>query len=360
MQCSIDLTMPPKLQVAVRDLFRLFSNGSVWAETLRNLRRFHKDKRARSQIGALALLLALMLLVPVAIIAYAAWVIGSGAWIMLLLALPILWWIRRGAKKEFEPQNITPQPKLHVVETDAENQDSVRSYFANLALIYAVLVDRAGSEQFLKTKELPEGIEVTSRRTHLELLKAYGVWDQMAFVDREVLIMPDGSWEMDRINRMTIGMEPLRSLRWILRIDFRLPLVGQQLYGDYALGHELVHNPKKVFDRKEIIEIDILRAALESARLFRVRCFSEAIHRGYETATDENTAQWARELAINLEGNQNEDLILGNQLVSEVSQSQLSWAMALATIRAAFLESALRIVECGQPPDPPHTTIFAE
>src|SRR6202034_1691096 len=133
-------------------------------------------------------------------------------------------------------------------ELTSEDRRKLRSCFEQLTLIYAVMTDRAGSEAFLKNKALPEGVEVVSRRIHLDLLKSRGLWDKLSSSDRRAMMMPDGHWEWPLINHTYLAVGPLRLLRWMLRIDYYLPVIGQQLRIDARLANELVRAPTKVFE----------------------------------------------------------------------------------------------------------------
>jgi hypothetical protein len=180
----------------------------------------------------------------------------------------------------------------------------------------------------------------------------------MAPSDRDALLMPDGHWDLERIHRVTTGIEPLRLLRWILRLDFRLPSIGQQLHGDFSIAHEIVNDPDRVFSGHALADVDEIREGCDDANYYRVRCYAESISRGYQAAENERTAEWAKTLSARLKGKQDEDLLLDDELVSEVDRDKLSWATALAVIRAEFLANALKLVENGQPPPPPIASMF--
>lgn len=335
---------------------RLLFLKSVWLEVWRNIKRAHKDSRARKQLLGMFLLVLFVVLVFVYLLA----IIGTGAWFFLPFAIPIMWWRSRRQKQDFAGMRIAPAPAPLAPEPSEEESRALRRYFADLAIIYATLVDRAGSERFLKEKELPQDMEVRSRRVHLDLLRGHGIWEKMSTGDREMLIMPDGSWEKDLVNQVTTGIEPLRLLRWILRIDYRLPVIGQQLHGDFSIAHDLVLNPKKAYDSDQLAELDMVRTGRDQARFFQVRCIAEGISRGYQNHSDEKASQWARDYSDSLKGKQSEDLLLDDYLVSEANRDLLEWATALASIRTEFLSRAIAILEKGHPPEPPIASMFAE
>ncbi len=349
--------MPTSAPTQTRSgLLRSFLQKSLWIELWHSVKRAHKDRRARSQLYGLAGLF----LILVAAIAYLAFLIGSGAWLFVPFVIPVMWWRHRSAQRDFAPLNIAPTPEPPEKPITFDQQQALRRYFAELTLVYAALVDRAASERFLKEKTLPEGIEITSRRLHLTLLKKCGLWDRMAQPDRDALIMPEGHWDQERIRYMTTGIEPLRLLRWILRIDFRLPSLGQQLHGDFSIAHELLLDPEKVLSGNALADAEMIREGRDDADCYRVRCLAEAISRGYQTADDDRTAEWARTLSTRLKGKQDEDLLLDDELVSEASQDKLSWATALAFIRTRFLSTALEILENRQAPPPPIASMYAD
>jgi hypothetical protein len=284
----------------------LFRYGT-WIEAGRNLKRIHKDKRARKH----TLRFLSFISVPVLVVAYITYMAGTG---VILLAPPVLfliWWNnRRQAKENAVSLSILPdeKPKPRVL-TDQERM-ALRRYFADMAVIYAVIVCRTGSEIFLKTKVLPEGMEVISRRTHLDVLRTRGIWEKLGQGDREALMMADGHWTPEMIQHAQPAIEPLRLLRWILRIDFYMPVVGQQMRVDYKLADNLVRDPENVDAGKDLITVAGVERAGEAAQHFFVRCYAEGVARKYYQATSEEKEKWASNVATTLEGRQHEDLVL--------------------------------------------------
>lgn len=180
----------------------------------------------------------------------------------------------------------------------------------------------------------------------------------MSAKDREVVMMADGAWT--RGSSYATGIEPLRLLRWILRIDSRLPTVGQQLWGDFGIAHEIVVEPRCLRRGRERIESDSVRVSRDDAQTTLMRCVAEAISRGYQPAQDEATAIWANVFPWNLSGNQDEDFLLGEKLVSEPSREQLEWATTLAGMRTHFLSVAMELLETGRTPEDRIASSFAE
>ena len=324
--------------------------GDAWSEAWISLRRAHKDRRARKQLRNRILLA----LIPVLCLVYLAWLAGSGAWLMLPILVLVLWWQSRMYTQEECPISVVPAPPPVTKELTSGERQEFRQYFGELALIYAVLLDRAASEHSLRENELPEGFEVATRRSHLDLLKKMGVWDRMAQVDRESIIMPDGTWEKERIQQVIMGFEPLRLLRWLLRIDFHLPLVGRQLKFDCRVAHDLVKSPEKLFEGTDLVSVAALETACNAAENFYHRCVAEQIFRGDVQASDDDSRQRAMQISRFFQAKQHEDLVLGVKLVSEASSEELNWASNLAWRRVEFLQWAMKMVQCEAPPEVPY------
>jgi hypothetical protein len=258
--------------------WRNLSLGAVWREAGLSLRRAHKDPRARKFL----LQLLVLLLVPFLCILYFAWLVSSGAILFVPFVIPAIWWIRRGHKRN-QPLQIVPQSGSRSMPVEEDNP-AIREYLTQMGVLYAAMLDRAGSESFLREKELPPNVEVISRRTHIDLMRRTGVWDKMANADREAMMIPDGHWGPELIARTSLGVESLRLLRWILRVDYFLPVIGRDSSPSYAIAHEIVADPQKVLDAKKLIDRNSLTAARRAAEHYFYRCAAESISRGYHEA----------------------------------------------------------------------------
>jgi hypothetical protein len=308
---------------------------ATWYEAWLSLKRAHKDRRARKHV----LLLLFQLLIPFLCAAWLAWAIGTGAFFIVPIVFFVIWWRnRRAAKDAAVSLSIKAPPPPIYRELTTEDRRKLRSYFEQLTLIYAVMTDRAGSEAFLKDKVLPEGVEVVSRRIHLDLLKSHGLWDKMSSGDRQAMMMPDGHWEWPLINHTYLALEPLRLLRWILRIDYYLPVIGQQLRIDARLANELVRAPAKVLEADGLITQQQVEIGRNAARQYLVRCIAEGITRGYRQVDEGEDTQWATNYSAAMSGKQHEDFVLGGKLVSEATQEELGWAVTLSRSRLNFLD----------------------
>jgi len=330
--------------------WRMLLRRDTWREAWLSVKRVHKDRRARRHVGQIVWLA----MIPLLCLAYLAWIIRLNMLVILPILVPIFWWQARRNRPQEAVLSIVPTRNPVYRILSEEEQRKFRAYFVEVTLLYAVMLDRAASETYLAEKVLPEGYEVTTRRTHLDLLKANGLWERMDQLDREAMMLPDGHWHPEAINLTIIGLEPLRLLRWILRVDFYLPVIGQQLQLDYKLAHELVRAPQKLTESKELVTLSMMEKGKLAAEYFYNRCVAERIVRGYVEASSEDSMKTALEVATSFAGNQHEDFVLGDKLVSEASREQLEWATMLSRRRAGFFHWTMLEMESGSPPSPPY------
>ena len=229
--------------------------------------------------------------------------------------------------------------KAKIAETEVapEPTPELRRELAELALLHAVLADRAGSESFVQTKILPEGVEVITRRRHLDLLREYDVYGRLGNVERDLLLQTDGHWTQQAINDVSMSLEPLRLLRWVLRVDDFLPTVGSHLKAEYRLAGELVKEPERLFKSQTLVEISALRTGTEAADVYFYRCWAEGVRRGFYQSEDEEETKRLREYAVGLEGREDEDFLLGSTIVNRASDEDVRLATTLAFRRAFIL-----------------------
>jgi len=331
--------------------FRLFFSKNYWALVRRRqfwldswvaVRRAHKDKRARKQIR----LLLTVVLTPVLTLFYAgllAEVVYSAVLLVsfrksagdgitggaMLAALGFFagWRIlnrhntRTISLDEAEPMERAVAPEL-------------RRRIAELALVYAVMADRAGSEGFLAAKTLPPGFEVATRRVHVAVLKEYALWDRLGAEERDLLLRPDGHWEAEVAKRTSLyTLDLVRVLRWALRVDDFLPVVGSTLEQNYALAKELVVEPKLLFDGDEVVKRKALEVARDAAHHYFQRCAAEGVKRGYFEPENEKNAEWSRAYSEKMAGQQSDDLLLGTKIVSEAGEGAVRLATVLSLRR---------------------------
>ena len=325
------------------EYWQLLTRKATWSEARLQISRFHKDKRARRYtLGMVALFAA-----PVVLVLYAAWLIGSGAIFLVPFVIPVLWWRARQQRHD-EPLHIAPPAAPVTPELDDQSTQALLKYLVDLTLVHAAIVHRANSEGFLKQKQLPEGVEVISRRVLIDMLKSRGLWDNMSSRDRQVMSMADGHWDWDTINESISKIEEIRLLRWVLSLDPYLPAVGTQLDLPLRLASDIIENPDKLL-QPSLRDISDLRIAQHTADVYFLRCFAEGVTRGIFTASNEEIKDWAMEISQTLHGDHNEDLLLDRDLVSQASDELLMRGFERSRQRNLFLKWVISIVEEREP-----------
>jgi hypothetical protein len=325
--------------------WQILFRRTTWSEAWVQISRFHKDKRARRYtLGIAALLTA-----PLILLVYLGWVIGSGGVLLVPFVIPVLWW-RSRRERENAPLHIVQPSAPLVIALSDEAARELLTYFRDLTLVYAVTINRANSEAFLKQKELPEGVEVISRRVLLDMLRSRRLWDRISSYDREAMMIADGHWDWETINHAVSKTEELRLLRWLLGVDPYLPAVGQQLDMPARLAFDITNAPEKLLKTK-LRDLSDLRIAQNTANVYFLRCIAEGVSRGIFAAPTEEIRTWATEASDTLGGDHNEDLLLGRELVSEADDDLLMRGFERSRQRDNFLKWLISIFETGVVPD---------
>lgn len=307
--------------------WRMMFRWETWRAGGVALKRFHKDKRARKQVRQLLFFVLAPFLLPFCLLL----ALTPGGLVGLLIGSIRSEMARDKRNTEaMQAQEEYPEPPPVSAE--------LRREFAEMALTAAVLVDRAGSENFLKHKELPEGVEVVTRQRHMQILREYGLYERLGEQERDLMLLPDGHWEAGAIDQVVLQLEPLRLLRWVLRVDGFLPTVGATMQADFRLAGTIVKEPKMLFEGTQTVSMDGLRTALHAADQYFFRCWAEGLRRGIYTADENPDAERAREYAERMQGKEGEDLLLATTIVSMAEDADVRLGATLALRRWRLLE----------------------
>jgi len=330
--------------VLSRGYWRNMAQWDTWRLGWVALRRCHKDKRARKYIRRLLLMLSAPLLAPL---------------LLLLLAYPpaLIGFVIGAVRHERLRKKQEEEARAKFREPDPPPVTSaLKTEIAELALLHALLANRAGSETFLRTKILPEGMEVITRREQIKLLREHGMYDRLDTVERDLLWIADGHWSQESIDDVALTLEPLRLLRWVLRIDHYLPHIGESLALDYKVANDTIADPGKLFYGEEFVGIQPLNNAFQASESIINRCFAEGVVRGMFTAKDEEQASRCRDIVAKMGKKEDEDIILGAKIVSEATDYDVFRARMLASRRSIVL----RWVACRMyGTEPPNDTLRA-
>ncbi len=327
---------------------------AFWRDTWFAMFRVHKDQRAQAQVRmALRLLCAMILLggvVTTLVVAIgfsdspATDVMGSVfayVWLPALAVFTVLSFMAGGQSKRS-----THSPREVRVWTDERlYRPSVRKEIAELTVTYAILLDRAGSEAFLAAKTLPVEIEVTTRQSHVSILRERGLWDRLGSKEKELLMRPDKGWEAVEIdNVINRLLEPMRMLRWVLRIDQFLPNAGQDPSAKMAMARELVNDPQRVLSGYDLISRCDLEMAREAAHAYFQRCWAEGVTRGYFEPQSEANLEWSKGYAERLEGREGDDLVIEATIVSKADEATIRQVTSVALLRLQTCDWLMRVI----------------
>lgn len=233
---------------------------------------------------------------------------------------------------------VAPAPAESGTAPSAPTEPVLREEFAQLALFLAVWTERGRSELLFRRGVFPEGAEVITRRTHLELLRRYGLLDKVRSSERELLYSTDGHWESSVIEASIREVDATRVLRWVLRLDPYLPPVTASLSPDSTLASSLISDPAPLFEDRRLVDLADLRVAVASADQSLYRVWAEALRRGLITAENSQAAEQAVLLAEHLRDRESEDVLLGDTIVSKAPDELVLYATDLALRRFRLLE----------------------
>lgn len=314
-----------------------FSPQLFFATLRTALLRVHKDRRARA-------LLWRVLLPIVFLVAFTIYVIvNKGAAVVAICVDIVMFGLiiayrRRRPVEQSGPLtlHLSPSPELADLPDIHASPELLRE-FGNLALLNAMLAHRAASEGYLKHQGVPEGKQIVTRQNHIRLLREYSLYDRLGNTERGLILLPDGAWDEDTIDRASLLLEPVRVFRWLLGIDPMLPLIGEALLIDFRLAGSLLDQPKSVFAAQALPPIEDIRAARAGAEKIFYRCYTEGQKRGFYIDPDAENAEQAIFYAERMVGQESEDILLGNIIVSRASDEEVRLAASVALNRIKLL-----------------------
>jgi hypothetical protein len=163
-------------------------------------------------------------------------------------------------------------------------------------------------------------------------------------------MIPGGEWTWTTIHQAASFQEQLRLIRWILRLDFFLPDLSLQQQFAPRSYKELILDPKKLLEAPRLIRLGELEVARDAAKNLHLRCAAEEIVRGYHGPAQAESTPWAQRVSAIYNGKQNEDLLIGDTIVSEVSERILRQTTILSRTRTEFLTWTGKVLDGSIPP----------
>jgi hypothetical protein len=332
-----------------RNYWNQVLRGHTWSATWRALRRAHKDGRAWRQLARMLFLLLLPFSIPMILVALA-----PGGIVLVWVYIAFMVMLSRqgfGVKAKSGGLNIVD------IEAELHRTPEVRRFLGELCLLHAVLVERAGSERFLRTKTLPEGVEIITRRKHIDLLREHGLYDRLGALERDLILLPDGHWPEEILGEVDLAVEPVRLLRWVLRLDSFLPTIGETMRFDRGLIESTLQEPERVLNGEEWVAISALDIGVNAATDFWYRAWSEGFARGFFVANSPEQELELREIAERFKGKESKDLLLDGTIMSGATEGDVRLAGLLGWRRRHIL-LWIRARVMGQQPVPGELALF--
>ena len=350
-----------------RNYWHLVLRGQTWRDTWIALRRAHKDRRAWRQFARTFYLFLVPFSIPVFLLGIGLLFIGGAGVILIWVFIGVMIALGRIGFGKPKPQkqpdtiaglNLSKLARAEPAAPAEHKTPELRREIAELCLLHAVIADRAGSERFLQTKVLPEGLTVITRRRHIDMLREHQIYDRLGPIERDLLLLPDGHWPAEILDDAFLTLEPLRLFRWVLGIDDYLPTNGETLRADFRLSSTLTADPELPFRGEEWVSTGAMETAIHTANQFFYRCWAEGVYRGFYQAPTEDRAEELRNYAIRFNGQEGEDMLFGATIVSRAADHQVRLAAMLSIRRARILGWVLERLRNQRPPEPAITLFY--
>jgi len=307
----------------MNNLIRLWISSQGWKALWVAIRRSRRDSRARKNLLRLVVSL-------VAAALYICWYffyfrgLLSTDRITGLIALGVLIWMvmlmaYSAAQLKWE--------KWKLERDDPAVKPEIKVALHREACLLAILLERLGSEIAME-KELPQEIEIITRRVQLERLDELGLRESLDPFLLDVLLAPDGHWPQELKSRARNAWECLAVLRWALGLGELRSLASEPSYGyDCSQSVLAVKDPAKL----NVLASWDIRPERNATDIFFARCWSElTARREISETSDEDVAQAIdRRSSIEAEG-YTADYLIGAKTVPELPSHTL-W---MAVIRA--------------------------
>ncbi|RSL19438.1 hypothetical protein EDE15_5107 [Edaphobacter aggregans] len=229
-------------------------------------------------------------------------------------------------------------------ESDQFVNKDIRNRLASDGFALSVVLARAGSEQMLREKQMPSGIEVITRRTHLDQLRKLDIWNGLDGGLRNLLLMPDGHWPENIID-LWQSFETLRCIRWVLRLDERLEPLTYLPKMDYRSAFELTEKPARLLSGAGMVDTWDIRVERNEADAFFSRCYAEGIGRGIMTGVNADTHTWAAEVFDAARDSDRRDVLVAYDTVGELNEDTLRYVSGVSFQRYHCLQLIMNLID---------------
>jgi len=310
--------------------------GQFWREFRRDLKRSKKDKRSR--MGLLFRTALLTYFVGV------AWFYGSQVYglhdtetyviLGLMLAVVLVAIGGRAVSNWLDERRV-------FAEDLAATPPNIAERLQRLALGELAMTARALSELWLSTHVLPAGYEARTRKIQIDKLREANVWDEMPSDARRWMMCPDGEWAAERSVAVLSRAETLHTLLWAL---FMVPALRR--LDELAAPLAFASIAKALRGRARGVRPTWdLRIARNEANEFFIRCYAERVHRGLQTADDENQRKAIEDWMDGIAEGAIADAFAGDLTIAELDEASLDQVGRSAALRMVTLDAVLGLMD---------------
>jgi hypothetical protein len=316
------------------NLLKFWLSSQGWKALWVALHRSPRDAQARRNVFRLLLSL---LFFPVYIAVYALFIRGAyredGSYILYTVAGSVLFVVTLTLIIRYFQNR----------EQRAADRDSpvvlaeIKLAVHHEACLLATLLERLGSEIGME-KELPEGIEVITRRVLLDRLTESSLRDDLEPALRDVLLSPDGHWPQELKDRAFGTWECFYALRWVLGLGELQALSDEPAYKtDDGRALFSIKQPEAL----KVLPAWDIRPFRDAADSFLTRCWMELKARNAIHGTTEEDVLQAVNFRQSVEAEDyTADYLVGSRTVTELPL-QLLW---LVTMRAYHRTNMLALL----------------
>jgi hypothetical protein len=316
----------------------------TWSELWVAVRRVHKDRQAAIFVLRLA----------AAVLYFGAWLLFTTlAWFHDIgsrgVAFVVCLSISVAASIYFIHQWTESREQKRIRDLGPDVSHEITQALLNEARMLAFLLDRVGSERFGE-KKLPPGFEVVTRRVHREKLRTTESWEILPSLLRDLLLLPDGAWNLEQKQAAETCLEYFVVLRWVLRFDSSLPPLDRR--AEYS-----IKDAQQVLDPipgnrlpDTLPPWDVRASRNETDQRFN-RYWIEAIARGLIRPDDPHDgSEGAKSIKQSIDSNlEVRDLLMGANTVSELKDQQLGEEIVRCFHRWQILNVLVPVLAAEKP-----------
>ena len=310
------------------------------------LLRFHKDRRARRKLFWLALL---VLVCGYELLNLVLLVFNPGTWIMAPFVAIALWMIARSKRADEQSflKLSTPGPS----EPSDAAFESHKARLITYLRLEAGWASRTLGEAVLKQAKSDRYNSTIGMRSSVNaVFRDYRLWHELSDNERMLMMAPEGTWSSEDIHRHFTSCERARVLMWALGLG-TLPPPSTAQSPEIRSVIAVCRIPSSIKRSRTLMPPYELRMQKHLAGQYFTRCLWELEHRAEQGSIpglfvdDEERRDFLQANSSELWGDENADLLIGEQVVSQADSELVLRILGLSFTRYCTLNGILRYLE---------------